>query len=596
MPSLVLFPRPGVRTRLFNIYRRITTIGTASDNEIVLEDEEIKTNHCQIFFDGKKYIISALDRGADTFVNGKKTRKTQLQDQDVVRVGRFTFQFSLYDIPTDEFTSSDIGARDSVRKLQEFTTALMEERDLQTLIDLMLDQLIELTGADKGFLFLVDSIGQPTLHSARNIDKETSGLADGGFSDSIVQHVVKSAQPVLISDALSDTQFRMSQSVVNLKLCSVMCAPMLSRSDLSGVIYLGNDNVVNLFEDESLEVLHVFASQAALLVRNAVLINELTVRNEALEEELQEIKFGKIIGASSAMRTIFKRVERVASTDISVLVRGETGSGKELVAREIHLRSERANGPFVAINCGAIPDTLLESELFGHEKGAYTGAHAAAQGKFQAAHRGTLFLDEIGDLPITLQAKILRAIEQKQVVRVGGTKPEDVDIRIVAATNKNLEEAVSANEFRQDLYFRLNVVTVLLPPLRDRDDDVLLIANYFLQRFIVEYESGAKGFTQGALAAMRSYSWPGNVRELENKIRKAVVLSDRELLEPGELEIPDEGMNILPLADAKEEFQSNYVARILELNRGNKTKTARDLGVDPRTIFRYLEKERTEGE
>ena len=596
MPSLVLFPRPGVRTRLFNIYRRITTIGTASDNEIVLEDDDIKANHCQLFFDGKKYVISALDRGADTYVNGKKTRKQQLQDQDVVRVGRFTFQFSLYDIPTDEFTSSDIGARESVRKLQEFTTALMEERDLQVLIELMLDQLIELTGADKGFLFLVDSIGQPTLHSARNIDKEAGVLSDEGFSDSIVQHVVKSAQPVLISDALSDTQFRMSQSVVNLKLCSVMCAPMLSRTELSGVIYLGNDNVVNLFEEESLDILHVFASQAALLVRNAILINELSVRNEELEEELQEIKFGKIIGASTAMRTIFKRVERVASTDISVLIRGETGSGKELVAKEIHLRSDRASGPFVAINCGAIPDNLLESELFGHEKGAYTGAHAAAQGKFQAAHKGTLFLDEIGDLPITLQAKILRAIEQKQVVRVGGTKSEDVDIRIVAATNKNLEEAVSANEFRQDLYFRLNVVTVLLPPLRDRDDDVLLIANYFIQRFIVEYKSKAKGFSQGALAAMRSYSWPGNVRELENKIRKAVVLCDRELLEPSELVIPDEELSILPLADAKEEFQRDYVARILELNRGNKTKTARDLGVDPRTIFRYLEKERTEGE
>jgi transcriptional regulator with GAF, ATPase, and Fis domain len=594
MPSLVLFPRPGVRTRLFNIYRRITTIGSEADNEIVLDGDDIRTNHCQIFFDGKKYIISALDRGADIFVNGKKTRKGHLQDQDVVRVGNYTMQFSLYDIPAEEMTS-DVSVRDSVRKLLEFTTALMEEHDIQSLIDLMLDKLIELTGADKGFLFLVDD-GAPTVHSARDIDREALPLDDGGFSDSIVQQAVKTARPVLVSDALSHTQFRKSQSVMNLKLCSVMCAPMLARGELVGVIYLGNDNVVNLFDQESLDVLQVFASQAALLVRNAILINELTVRAETLEEELEEIRFGKIIGASSAMRSVYKRVDRVATTDIGVLIRGETGSGKELIAREIHLRSDRADGPFVAINCGAIPDNLLESELFGHEKGAYTGAHAAAQGKFQAASGGTLFLDEIGDMPVTLQAKLLRALEQKQVVRVGGTKPEDVDIRIVAATNKNLEEGVAKNEFRQDLYFRLNVVTLFLPPLRDREDDVILIANYFLQRFTAEYKSKAVGFSKGAQAAMIGHSWPGNVRELENRIRKTMVLADNTTLDANDLEIPDENIGILPLADAKDNFQRDYVTKILELNAGNKTKTARDLGVDPRTIFRYLEKERSEEE
>ena len=592
MPSLVLFPRPGVRTRLFNIYRRITSLGTGPDNEILLEDTELKPHHAQIFFDGKKYVVSALDRGVDICVNGKKTRKQPLQDQDVLRLGRLTLQFSLYDIPTDEFTSQDVGVKDSLRKLLEFTTSLMEQSDLQTIIDLMLDKLIELTGADKGFLFLLDD-GQPTLHCARNIEREALPVGESGFSDSIVRRVIKGVQPLLVSDALNDTQFGMSRSVVDLKLCSVMCVPIQCRGDFLGIIYLGNDNIVNLFEEDSLDILQVFASQAGLLIRNALLINELSFEKEQLEMKLEEIRFGEIIGTCQAMRDVFKRIDKVATTDIGVLIRGETGSGKELVAKELHKRSNRANGPFVAINCGAIPENLLESELFGHEKGAYTGAHAAAGGKFQAAHKGTLFLDEIGDMPFSLQAKLLRALETKQVTRVGGTKTENVDIRIVAATNKNLEEAVSKNQFRQDLYFRLNVVAVKLPRLSERGDDVVLIANYFLQRFIKQYDSPVMGFAKASLPALKAYEWPGNVRELENKLRKAIVLTDRAYLEPDDLEIASEDALLPTLADAKEQFQRDYVARMLELNKGNRTQTARDLGVDPRTIFRYLEKERT---
>jgi transcriptional regulator with GAF, ATPase, and Fis domain len=584
-----------VRTRLFNIYRRITTIGADQDNEVVLEDQEIAAHHAQIFFDGKKYQISALDRDGEISVNGKKTRKQQLQDQDVLRLGRSTLQFSLFDIPTDEFTKAEVGVKDSLRKLLEFTTALMEVRDLQTLIDLMLDKLIELTGADKGFLFLSDQ-GIPTLHCARNISRETLSLEAGGFSDSIVQRVLKSGQPLLISDALNDSEFRLSRSVVDLKLCSVMCAPILSRGDLFGVLYLGNDNVVNQFETDMLDILNVFSSQAGLLIRNALLINELSLQKQQLEQRLEEIRFGEIIGSCQAMREVFKRVEKVATTDIGVLIRGETGSGKELIAKELHKRSSRAAGPFVAINCGAIPENLLESELFGHEKGAYTGAHAAAPGKFQAANKGTLFLDEIGDMPHALQAKLLRALETRQITRVGGTRPETVDIRIVAATNRNLEEAVSKGEFRQDLYFRLNVVCIRLPALRERQDDILLLANYFLQRALKQYETRVKAFGPAAAAAMTKYDWPGNVRELENKIRKAVVLAEQETIEPADLEIVLRESGTLPLAEAKDQFQKEYVARVLETNKGNRTKTAKDLGVDPRTIFRYLEKEREENE
>jgi len=584
-----------VRTRLFNIYRRITSVGSGTDNDIVLEDLEVEEDHCQLFFDGKKYVVSALDRNATVHVNGKKTRKQVLQDQDVIRLGNSTLQFSLFDIPTDEFTNQDVGFKDSLRKLLEFTTALMEQQELQVLVDLMLDKLIELTGADKGFLFLVDD-GFPTLHCVRNIDREELPVEESGFSDSIVRQVVATRQPLLVSDALHDSEFRQSRSVVDLKLCSVMCVPVLARSELVGVLYMGNDNIVNLFEEDSLDMVSVFASQAGLLIKNAVLINELTLRKEELEQELEEIRFGEIIGACQTMRELFKRVDKVSTTDIGVLIRGETGSGKELIAKELHKRSNRSEGPFVAINCGAIPENLLESELFGHEKGAFTGAHAANAGKFQTAHGGTLFLDEIGDMPFTLQAKILRALETRQITRVGGTKPEEVDIRIVAATNRNLEEAVAAKEFRQDLYYRLNVVTLWLPALRERADDVVLIANYFLSRFIKQYEAEVQGFSKEGLNVLRTYDWPGNVRELENKLRKAVVLTEGSLVGPDDLGISEDQTRVLPLADAKEAFQKDYVARVLEMNRGNRTQTARDLGVDPRTIFRYLEKERDDEE
>jgi transcriptional regulator with PAS, ATPase and Fis domain len=275
-----------------------------------------------------------------------------------------------------------------------------------------------------------------------------------------------------------------------------------------------------------------------------------------------------------------------------VLITGETGTGKELIAREVHRRSPRVSGPFVTINCGAIPENLIESELFGHVKGAFTGAIASRPGKFQIADGGTLFLDEIGELPLNLQVKLLRALQERVVFRVGDAKPEKVDIRVIAATNRVLEEEIKRNAFREDLYYRLNVVNLWLPPLRERGDDVLIIAKALLSKYGDEMKSPVRGFSPAALAAIKKYSWPGNIRQLENRIKKALVLCDRTLLSAEDLDLgPEAQQAILPLEKAKEEFQRRYVLEVLERNNGNRTQTARDLGVDPRTIFRYLEKE-----
>jgi len=262
---------------------------------------------------------------------------------------------------------------------------------------------------------------------------------------------------------------------------------------------------------------------------------------------------------------------------------------------EIHRRSARGKGPFVAINCGAIPENLLESELFGHVRGAFTGAVATRIGRFQAANAGTLFLDEVGDMPMALQVKILRALQERTVVKVGDSRPENVDIRVIAATHRILEDEVRAGRFREDLYYRLNVIKLMVPPLRDRGDDVLMLARYFLRTFAEEMKSPARTFSKGALEAMHRYAWPGNVRELENRIKKAIVLSDKGIIGAEELELTQDTMEaILPLADAKADFQRRYINQVLERNSGNRTKTARDLGVDARTIFRHLERQEAE--
>ena len=291
------------------------------------------------------------------------------------------------------------------------------------------------------------------------------------------------------------------------------------------------------------------------------------------------------------MKELFRILRRVSPSDLSVLVLGETGTGKELVAKELHQLSARKSGPFVAINCGAIPENLLESELFGHKKGSFTGAVNDKVGRVEGANGGTLFLDEIGEMPMNLQVKLLRVLQERVIERVGELAPRAVDIRVVAATNKDLQELIKSGQFREDLYYRLNEISVKLPPLRERGEDISVLAQYFMNRFREQYGARPSGFTNQALLAMKAYYWPGNVRELENRVKKAVIMSDRPLLNPDDLGL-DGGQKreVVPLAQAEEDFKVNYIRQVLDLNAWNKAQTARDLGVDARTVFRYIEK------
>lgn len=596
MPSLKWIKAEG-RPQIFAVYKKITSIGGAGGNDVPIREGKLADYHAQIVFDGKEFTLSEVDRKGELRINGKKKRRGKLIHGDRITVGTVELQFSIFDESATYGADDAEGTSDheaeiaGLRKLHEFSERLMGSTSLEQQLEALMDAIIEVTHANKGFLILL-SDGEPRVTVARNLNQQNLPNAVQHLSDSILQKVVESRKPLIVSDALHDTMFKSAESVMNLQLASVMCAPLIAQGQLLGVLYVGNDNVRSLFEESSLDVLTIFAGQASLILQNALLLDQLRTDRDQLAEQLQDKRFGDIIGTCAPLLDVFHKVEKVAATNINVLVTGETGTGKELIAREIHRRSPRENGPFVVVNCGAIPENLMESELFGHVRGAFTGAIATRNGKFQAADGGTLFLDEIGEMPVGLQVKLLRALQEKIVMKVGDTKPEPVDIRVVAATNRELETEIQKGNFREDLYYRLNVVNLHLPPLRERGDDVIVLAKFLLHKYMGEFNSSVSGFTPNALIALKKYDWPGNVRQLENRIKKAMVLCEKTLVGPEDMDLFPEALKpIQTLAQAREEFQRRYILEVLERNNGNRTKTARDLGVDPRTIFRYLERE-----
>ncbi len=590
----------------FPIVRRLTAIGSSDECHLVLAGEEVAPTHCTLIHEPGRYKLESAQRSTPFYVRGRKTRSYEIKHGDLVVVGGHELVFSAVDATAEPSPAEPEGQGapripiEAMQQLQQFSSLLARPADLEALLDELIDQVVAMTRARKGFLVLADGRDDGyQIRVARNLERQPVDDPAELLSDNIIREAITSRSAQIISDAYADERFQSSLSVINLKLCSVMCVPLLVRGELLGLIYVGNDNVRDLFRAEQLEMLEVFAAQAALFIKNAQLLNELRSESAELAERLENVKFGEIIGACPQMVEVYNRVEKVASTDITVLINGETGTGKELIAREIHNRSPRTQGSFITVNCGAIPENLIESELFGHVKGAFTGAVSHQIGKFQAADGGTIFLDEIGELPLQLQVKLLRVLQEKQIQRVGEAKTTSIDARVVAATNRDLGQEVKGGRFREDLYFRLNVIGILLPPLRERGDDVLLIARYLIGRYAKEYGreiDPSNALSASAASAMMRFGWPGNIRQLENHIKKALVLADGPQITAADLdlEMPDGTAAtedaILPLTEARDRWQREYINRVLALNGGNRTKTARDLGVDPRTIFRHLEK------
>jgi Nif-specific regulatory protein len=381
-------------------------------------------------------------------------------------------------------------------------------------------------------------------------------------------------------------------SLARLSVYSVLCVPLTIAEPLLGAIYLDTSNTALRFDKAHLELMMGIAGIAALAIEN-------TRRFEALASENQRLRAESglehnMIGESPAMREVYKMISKVAPVESTVLLLGESGTGKELAARAIHQSSARAEKPFVAINCAALTETLLESELFGHEKGSFTGAMAQKKGQLETAEGGTVFLDEIGELALSLQAKLLRFLQEREFLRVGGTRPVKVNLRIVVATNRDLSEQVRAGTFRQDLFYRLNVVSLTMPPLRVRHDDVPLLAEHFAEKYSQECKRRIRGISAEARAVLLSYDWPGNVRELQNAVERAVVLGSSDVIRPEDLpdtllEAPATRADGLPrYHSAVKDLKKDLIVKAVQQANGNYTEAAKALGVHPNYLHRLI--------
>jgi two-component system NtrC family response regulator len=371
---------------------------------------------------------------------------------------------------------------------------------------------------------------------------------------------------------------------------------LLLDSSAKVIVITGNQEKENALRAIEMGAFDFFLKPASLdevmvVLRRALRLSGLERVGVSERDRLTRQGFGEIIGESPRMRDIFSIIRKVAATDASVLIEGDSGTGKEVIARAIH-RAADCKGTFVAINCGAIPENLLESELFGHEKGAFTGADAQKKGRIEYAADGTVFLDEIGELPLALQVKILRFLQEYEIERVGGRAPIRVNVRVIAATNRDLEKEVKSGRFREDLYYRLGVVTIKVPPLKDRGDDVVLLADHMLKKASAQYDRPVAGFSADAVASIRSYGWPGNVRELENKIRRAVIMSEKRHLTPSDLNLPDSRGDFSPetLKDLRSQVEREHIRKVLARNSWNISRAASELDVSRPTLHDLMKK------
>ena len=419
------------------------------------------------------------------------------------------------------------------------------------------------------------------------------------IGEGIVGSVVREGKPLTTQAARKEKKHAISiAEKLDFAATTMMCVPIMTRDRVIGAIQLLNKADSQPFSEENLYLTEVVANAAGIALENAHLHDFLQRENQSLRYELgtNHTKFQDIIGTSPKMRQVLELSERVAQTNSTVLLHGESGTGKEIIAQSIHNASPRAKKPFIPVNCAALPDNLLESELFGHERGAFTGATNRKEGRFELANQGTLFLDEIGDMQIGLQAKLLRVLQDQQIYRVGGTKPIDCDVRIISATNQNIELQIKQGSFREDLYYRLNVITIELPTLHERVEDIPKLASHFLNKYSWEMNRMTAGFSPDVVQILMAHTWPGNVRELQNAIEHAVVLGKEEEVQVEDLPLSlrknwkkgEIAEKTLALEDAQRGVKKQYIEYILAQNDGNRSKTAKVLNIQRTYLSRLI--------
>ena len=462
--------------------------------------------------------------------------------------------------------------------LYRIARTLLEDRDYGELLTNLLDRTIESLGADRGFV-LVRENGIFRAAVARNFRSEALAETEAEVSSTIANEVLETGKALLIGNALDSDRYKGNPSVQRLALRSVLCAPLLATSEAFALIYLENRDIAQRFSERQRELLDEICELAAPRLRVAIAVE--SARRKARELESRIGEADGILTADPALAAVLDTVRQVAPTDLPVLIQGETGTGKELVARAIYRQSSRSSGPFVILNCAVLPASLIESELFGVVRGAFTGADRDRVGLVGAAHRGTLFLDEIGELPLELQPRLLRVLQSGEYMRLGSTRSETADIRVIAATNRDLEHEIEAGTFRSDLFFRLATITVKLPPLRERLQDVQLLADHFLRQYSTRFGREAGRLSPELLSSLLAYSFPGNVRELEAEMARLSALSaPGAVLTPEALSerVRGAGKSALqPMSIA--EMEKRLIVLVLKTTDGNRTRAAEILGI-----------------
>jgi len=548
----------------YKISKKVIKIGRKPSNDVSLSDPFVSRDHAE---------IKALEDGGYLAAEDLSEKAVEIASLDAKK----TIPFSLDKMDTKDVASLQ---RDHQRLmlLYDFGKAVnahLEDQD--EMLNEIMNAALKTLEAERGFIALVDeNTGELACELVRSeTGSELSEKLE--VSRTIVHKVLNEGVSIMTVNAQEDTQFEKAKSIRQYNIRSAMCAPLLFRDEILGVVYLDNRGSVGSFSQDDQMFLIALCHQAGVALGNARLHRRVVQENVWLENTLKP-KF-QILGEAEKMKRVFDIIKKVAPTNITVLVQGETGTGKELVAKAIHTLSPRREFAFVPVNCAAIPKELIESELFGHEKGAFTGATSAREGKFQSAHGGTIFLDEIGDMSLDLQAKVLRILEDRELQRVGGNKSIPVDVRIIAATNKDLAKAVEEGTFREDLFYRLNVVAVNLPLLKERKKDIIPLAEYFIAGRVKKISSKAKRL-------MESYDWPGNVRELRNCVDRAVVLGDGKVIQPEDLPYTfRKGGQVIPAPlERLDHMEEDHIVRVLRYTNWNKSDAARILGITRQTL------------
>ena len=600
------------------------SIGREPSNQLWITDPALSRRQCVLARRGEDFIIRDLGSRNGTLVNGMPVQEQQLSHGDQICIGesvlvllldenpqleRNLVEFmdtaelkgasvllrkedALYLQPDRVETSLPLTSRmaSDLNALLKIATGIGGIRDRDSLQWQLLGLVFEIVPAERGAFLLFDHLQE--FSSAVAWDRVLGPGHPVRVSRTVVDRVLQEGVGLVVSDVSSEDSLREARTLTDLRVRSLLCVPLTISGTVVGAIYLDSKNPAQRFDENHLQVMAAVAGIASLALDNVRHWEQLRQENQDLRAEI-DLEHN-MVGGSSRMREVFEFIRRVAPTDSTVFIHGESGTGKELVARAIHRNSSRAERPFVAINCAAITETLLESELFGHEKGAFTGATAQKKGKVETAEGGTLFLDEVSELAPGLQAKLLRVLQEREFERVGGTRPIPLDVRLIAASNRNLTEAVEVGAFRKDLYYRLNVVAVTMPPLRERREDIPLLADHFIVKASRKCRTRVKPLSPAARACLTTYEWPGNVRELENAIERALVLGSSDTLLPDDLpeaileaasHVPDGSANYL---GALKETKKQLVLQALQQASGNYIEAARALGMHPNSLLRLI--------